>query len=109
MTQIDALKELAEKVEAGEMIQIQEFNEEFAWLGPKCFAAYANESLDAAHSLHKAVLGDRWKYKIDFSGRVFVEINDQTRITSGYIDGSPARAWLLAVIRAKISELGGVL
>lgn len=105
MTQIDALREFAEKVEAGKLDT----------KSPHCdfdvvllVSAY-NGSLDAAHSLHKAVLGDRWGIPIyeEEDGK-FLCLLGYKQDEKVYVEEwlpIPARAWLLAIIKAKISEI----
>ena len=113
---IEALKELAEKVEAGTMPDwYNKFSDEFEGaFGVGCrysaaFKAY-NGSLDAAHALHKAVLGEAWECNLSFvdakavaSCRMFVPDGKTEWINEDAT--TPARAWLLAIIKAKISEL----
>ena len=118
MGQLTALKELAEKVEAGTLSD--ELSPHYARRGlwsnsafqlderKLAFRAY-NGSLDAAHSLHKAVLGDWWwliEYE-DLTSEVSLYSPDSrsTIIDVDNFAGSPARAWLLAIIKAKIAEL----
>jgi len=108
MTDKQNLEALLEKVEAGCMIQIQEFGAVLQGQGPSCFAAYANGSLDAAQALHKAVLGDRWIWDGDdrnnavlkIYGEKFILRRDPVSVRST----SPARAWLIAIIKALIWE-----
>ena len=116
MTQLTALKELAEKVEAGTAPDYSMFrrgvrdwdgvgggvNRDHAW------RAYTG-SLDAAKALHEAVLPG-WGatvclWPMDNEWQVAVHSED---LQSGHEEAdetNPARAWLLAIIRAKISEL----
>lgn len=120
MKQIDALKKLAEKVEenkhlidGGAVARLDEWppRQTVNHIAP----AY-NGHLDAAHSLHKAVLGDRWIFTIKqqstVGNRMCVEVTTPRTGGNrdyhyGYHIDNPARAWLLAIIKAKISELGG--
>ena len=119
MEQLTALKELAEKVEAGTLSD--ELSPHYARRGlwsnsafqlderKLAFRAY-NGSLDAAHSLHKAVLGDRWDYVMTSDTVDVWKLNSSAMLMSksmcqGKSDTSPARAWLLAIIKAKIQEL----
>ena len=91
MTQLTALKELAEKVEA----------DNWRWevrlaaaLPVEAYDAF-HGSLDAAKALHEAVLPDT----------TYVICPDYVYVGGKQCKGDPARAWLLAIIRAKISEL----
>ena len=117
MTQLEALKELAEKVESGiepnatdvwnvvvfESDKVKGTKEVISW----AFHGY----LDAAHSLHKALLGDRWSISLtqDDAKTWWCVLKEgfQTSYTgvNGATQETPARAWLLAIIKAKISEL----
>jgi hypothetical protein len=109
MEQLQALKELADKVEAKrtKKTPVLWFNENAQTLGWSIsFIARAyNGSLDAAHSLHKAVLGDRWIPKmhlrsVDPSVLLYGDLGSDRSYST-----TPARAWLLAIIKAKIAEL----
>lgn len=121
MTRLDALKELAAKVEAGTLPEAV-FHGHFSIRGhwayitgltssqrTNVFLAYSG-SLDAAKALHEAVLtgwgwhcgayGARvWEYPgtaVPQRKRQDVEMHD-----------NPARAWLLAILRALISQEEG--
>lgn len=106
---ISALKELAAKVEAGEWdhspngVARQVFPYKSASiddLGLTAVAAF-NGSLDAAKALHDAVLpGFRWE---GGSGGLFDVWDDPAEPHKGRCD-IPARAWLLAILRALIAE-----
>lgn len=109
--QLTALKELAEKVEAGDNFGIVPNSQKaFGYIESHAYSYELGEfyasafsgSLDAAHALHKAVLGDRWQWAITLNGKVkLFNGHSMPRASSSL----PARAWLLAVIRAKIQEL----
>lgn len=114
MKQLTALKELAEKVEAGDYKTMGD-----TLSCAKAFGAYPHPdtqyainawnrgSLDAAHSLHKVVLGDRYSWWVeeqpdgDCVSGVFSKQRGRS-ITA--VSTIPARAWLLAIIKAKIQE-----
>ena len=108
MTQLDALKELAEKVEAGDHVAgPAERAFGVARYGSVAIAAHLG-SLDAAKALHEAVLPDDWtamladwgpqnEWTCQLSALLFEPIESGNKC--------PARAWLLAIIRAKIAEL----
>jgi hypothetical protein len=67
-------------------------------------AAY-NGSLDAAKALHEATLPDyHLNLALDFC-HVLPDWNDgDQRASSGYCDGNPARAWLIAILKALIAQ-----
>ena len=116
MDQITALKELAEKVEAGDYKTMGDTNACAKAFGkhPHPDAQYAinawnRGSLDAAHSLHKAVLGDRWicfaEYHFDGLPSI---VKMQSKKTGRFVEAShpiAARAHELAIIKAKIAEM----
>ncbi len=110
--QLNALKELAEKVEVGNSSNGAKaywaFQLDSGGLR-NYFMAY-HGSLDAAHALHKAVLGDRWEWVMTSDTVDVWRLNSSAMlmadtICQGKSDASPARAWLLAIIKAKITEL----
>ena len=117
MGQIEALRKLADKVDAGDVVTAHYARKAFP--NRHYHAVTADEgSLDAAHSLHKAVLGDKWHVE-DLSqaaihvgapwGCILKKCNvsmPDVEVSSGYdFANNPARAWLLAIIKAKIQEL----
>ena len=118
-SQINALKSLGEKVETGKAHGMHftkfHYNEAgasfrrplqvYGWSDGLAVEAY-NGSLDAAHSLHKAVLGDRYEINLAFGFcHVFPKGNDGEQQACTGVFTSPARAWLLAIIKAKIQEI----
>ena len=72
-----------------------------------------NGSLDAAHSLHKAVFNGLNQYSI-ITDPTCIKVSvcwwpkglsqDAEYYGEGWHDGSPARAWLIAIIKALIAE-----
>ena len=110
MTQLAALKEMAEKVEAGEKPPTSGFVDEP--MGPNTWGHSVvafHGSLDAAKELLAAVLpgwdarlylmsDNVWLYIPTRNGPPKMEVEES-------ITGNLARAWLLAIIRAKIAEL----
>ena len=121
MEQLEALKELAEKVEAGDVpnatdiwnVVVFEDNKvkasktTISWALSTVTAFHG--SLDAAHSLHKAVLPE-WGWLIEYeeaASNVSLYSPDGRKVIIDIDDfiGEPARAWLLAIIKAKIQEL----
>lgn len=102
MTDRDALARMIEAVETGTPVGIG------IWTGALGSAHYtlgtmaAGGSLDAAMALHEAL----------FPGWIWNIVSDSATIWQGppadpmegvqeaYVDGNPARAWLLAILRA---------
>ncbi len=113
MTQIDALRGLSEKVEAGTAPDYSMFIK-----GPQDWDAFDLEteranagrayrgSLDAAKALHDAVLPG-WFSSCGSWGACVSD--PETHVSDSHSSDeegpSYARAWLLAIIRAKIAEL----
>jgi len=96
MNRKQALAELITKVEAGEIVTAYDASR----IWPTGFAHAINAShgsLDAALALHKAVLPG-WEWSLDRDGAdVWINNPDKGPYPS---DGTPARAWLLAIIKA---------
>ena len=120
MTRIDALKELLAKVEAGNIPVLSW--ESFAalavgsgvYVDPQAqtaMRAYCG-SLDAAKALHEAVLPE-WPYSIDVreAGWTRAWTDERSGLRrmgySGSCNDNPARAWLIAVLKALISQEDG--
>ena len=106
MTQLAALNEMAEKVEAGEKPPTSGFVDEP--MGPNTWGHSVvafHGSLDAAMALHESVLPG-WTWHLSMIG---ANVCFDPVIGGGheiYTDNdNPARAWLLAIICAKIAEL----
>jgi hypothetical protein len=111
----DALITLLAKVEAGEWdiklalkaLPESHVSDSYDWVDPIGWAsrAFHNGSLDAAKALHEAVLpGYHLNLALDFC-HVLPEGNDgDQRASSGYCDGNPARAWLIAILKALIAQ-----
>lgn len=111
MTQIDALRVLENMVSNGEshipsLIKVLKAT---GFSVSNGLAAY-NGSLDAAKELHSAVLPN-WEACLHLSGNAWVYIPTrnappkmEARVSIG---GNPARACLLAIIRALIAQLEG--
>ena len=98
MTNTEALQALADKVEAGEfwgdMPRPQCLHTDLCW---KAF----NGSLDAAKALMEAVLPG-WFWWRDQVGRFWVS-NYTDAFYAADKHTNPARAWLLAILRALIA------
>ena len=122
MEQLQALKEPAKKVEAGtwdmsgfmKAYDLDIINATFSGHVTDLINITEHDSLDAAHSLHKAVLGDISQFSIVtdptcLKVTVCFWPNGLSEGTQYYAEGwseaNPARAWLLAIIKAKITEL----
>lgn len=120
MTQLTALQELAEKVETGAPLLV---GGSVAAMGAfwrhstvNHIAPAYNGSLDAAKALHEAVVPD-WQMSVDqmkdgWDVDLQVPGSDPYLSVSNVADKAAcrkdlARAWLLAIIRAKIAELEG--
>lgn len=97
----DALTRLADAVEAGRD-DSEKWRPAFGEHGYTAMCAF-HGSLDAAKALHEAVLHERTFVEICWSKRY----DDESRVSLNCgVDGwfaassTPARAWLLAIIRA---------
>jgi len=110
MERIDALKLLAEKVEAGSAIPpdfYQCWNNYVGDCGEWAHCAFTG-SLDAAKALNEAVLPG-WTYQdhlrrgLRYTSYIGKGIEDEPLHAES---DNPARAWLLAILRALISKEG---
>ena len=114
MNKLEALKELAEKVEAGTLdwhyCGVQHVHG--IGMNKVMWEAY-NGSLDAAKALHESVLTGCSQYSIETDPtclRVIVSWWPEWLSGNREIQGvawhedNPARAWLLAIIRALIAQ-----
>jgi hypothetical protein len=101
---LEALKALAEAVEAGRVGQFRNLDSEFGHgNGIHAKRAY-NGSLDAALALHDAMLPGR-KWARIHSGEMLVWNYGVLRSMWGRSNiDPPSRALLLAIIRAKIAQ-----
>ncbi|MDE4176374.1 hypothetical protein PXK01_19635 [Phaeobacter sp. PT47_59] len=110
MTRLEALKELAAKVEAGTWDEVSEAFPLPALTFPNFGRAY-HGSLDAAKALHDALLPASWivfSIDQDSARRWYVTLSDTTG-RAGTIPhtghrSNPARAWILAILRALIAQ-----
>lgn len=105
MTRLEALKELAAKVEAGDwgVEASRAARTASPGMNDTMWSAYCGD-LNAALSLHEAVLPDAWAHirhtgqyghcTIDLDGEEY-EADNQP---------NPARAWLLAILGALIAQ-----
>ena len=113
MTKLEALKELAAKVEAGtlrsvndaaELLDIGGLPHAYSTHAPNLVRAF-NGSRDAADALRKAVLPTDFFMSSDSTGFALVW-RDEYEVThnwSALIPGNQARAELLAILRALIA------
>ena len=110
MTRITALRALEKAVEAGAAMN-SDFADAFPVTGPSKpywmgTSAYNNGSLDAAKALHETMLpGWRWNLWAIGGSTVWRDVNSVYVYDGPDID--PARAWLIAIIRAIIAQEGG--
>lgn len=102
------LEELLERVEAGDAPPFVNAIEKYAFWqaletsgGRSPSEAYYG-SLDAAKSLHEALLPEYW-FTI-YGSAATVEAKADTAEYDGKAKGNPARAWLIAILKALISE-----
>jgi len=99
-----ALTDLLERVEAGG----DQYG--FGALGGPTIRGYAdsahNGSLDAAKTLHEAVLPFGYdSFEVfSISGDVVLERTKPVDRFYGFADGNPARAWLIAILKALIAK-----
>jgi hypothetical protein len=112
---VEALRELTEKVEDGDAEAVRELIVNSAvsfppvWLG---VGRIMEGSLDAAKALHEAVLPDFILGKLAQRGETWVAIvtawredhPTQKRIYGTANADNPARAWLLAILKALIAQ-----
>ena len=114
MTRKESLEALLVKVEAGEYDAIHHSCAVSDDMYPNLDDAY-NGSLDAAKALHEAVLGDGYvsngfSYTIYGSGKVSVwniitDASGRGEVNAPDLHNiAPARAWLIAIIKALIAE-----
>ena len=104
MTKLDALKELLAKVEAGSCENDGSMYLAFGDNWTHCFDAY-HGSLDAAKALHEAVLPG-WHWSMESEDKICAvyknPMNDDGHAHLGK-SPNPARAWLIAIIKALIA------
>ena len=104
MTRIEALKRIAEKVEAGEWSNRKTLAMDAGFdLDAIVYAVRAySGSLDAAKALHEAVLPG-WDYIVARTNGGLITLA-QVGPDVEEFDQDPARAWLLAILRALIAQ-----
>ena len=103
MTRKEALAELIAKVEAGEPAKVETW---FAALGVEYYLARdaAGGSLDAAKALHEAVLPGAWAH-VRYTGKYgHATLDVKGEEYDANNADNPARAWLLAILRALHAE-----
>lgn len=113
MTRLEALKYLLAKVEAGDL-PFPALNEIFPRRGAtiELVAKAYHGSLDAAKALHEAVLPG-WAFSLAVGKRANGEmgcgaflVHDELEGIDGEAD-TPARAWLIAILKALIAKEEG--
>ena len=104
MNKLDALREFLAKVEAGEWDTALAF-QAFDGNHLTTVSYTYNGSLDAAKALHKAVL-PFYEINLTFDFcHVFPPVDDgEQRAYTGLCDKKPARAWLIAILKALIAQ-----
>ena len=105
MTRKQALAKLIEKVDAGDATNDGSMFRAFGDKWTICFDAF-HGSLDAALALHEAVLHERVVAEIKYCVRYepIVRLWDLASNISETTADTPARAWLLAIIKALHAE-----
>jgi hypothetical protein len=103
------IDKLIEAVEAGEWDH--DAAAKWLWMKPGQHYGWAHDafrgSLDAAKALHDALLPG-WEWNIDAGDGAYVENRgDFGAPYTADIPGMPARAWLLAILKAKQAEERG--
>lgn len=87
-----------------------------ALYGPKCTfsdwgivnKALNEDSLDAVKELHEAALAYGWDFEaFHLAGEVVLRRSNPVDSHYGYADGNPARAWLIAILKALIAQTEG--
>ena len=106
MTKTEALKQLLAKVESGEThIATMHFEKVFKTGFGWAYQAYHDGSLDAAKELHDATLGFDWDIeRFSINGDVGIRRNRPLERECGFADMDPARAWLIAILKALIAQ-----
>jgi hypothetical protein len=106
MSRLEALKDLAERVEAGDPTY-WDFSDGFESSHATGAELAFKGSLDAAKALHEAVLpgNAQWWVELRPDGRKLagVFLGNLGKAYEAY-DDNPARAWLLAILRALIAQ-----
>jgi hypothetical protein len=101
----DALTELLAKVEAGTLWRGDVKRVTDLKLNKHLVFQSNHGSLDAAKALHEAVLGVGFNYSIHKdSASVMTWAHTVEGKTINAINANPARAWLIAILKALISE-----
>jgi hypothetical protein len=98
----DALITLLEKVEAGEVVNSRDASR----IWPTGYAHAINAGhgdLNAAKALHEAVLPGNWGFKL-VEDKCDVFNRDAAPVFGGYCHENPARAWLIAILKALIAQ-----
>jgi hypothetical protein len=112
----EALQDLLAKIEAGGVIEyLDTLTMVRSWRSPLAYSniteyieGACNGSLDAAKSLHDAVLPDwAWSTAIDAHNERWFVVGDNVDYETDEIYHIiPSRAWLIAIIKALIAQEG---
>jgi len=117
MTRLEALEQTYEAVDRGNVhllcddvtataFGVKPYDEKVGYV--RLIVARRFEALSAAQSLHEAVLpGWRWAIANDALKSRAVVQRDFTLPGVDASDDTPARAWLLAILKAKLVDSGG--
>lgn len=106
--QLTALKELAEDLRLCKPVKMKAFRVALETKGRarSAYYAYSTGSLDSLVKLQRVILGDEWIWSRSFDGEFVLQNKNAACTVVGAKPASiPARAWLLAIIKAKIWEL----
>lgn len=99
---LESLKTLLEKVEAGADWHFDEFDPDEILPSPWLDAFHG--SLDAAKALHDEVLPE-WSYGVCNDNAGVAPLTSSSIMEHPvHVDGNPARAWLIAILRALIAR-----
>ena len=109
MTRLDALKELAAKVEAGARLYPSDTDPVWAvwgdeWKNSRNTILASDGSLDAALALHNALLPG-WVFVVGtHTSGVWQSLEPETHAAE---NDMPSRAWLLAILKAYRAQVAG--
>lgn len=99
------LQKLIERVERGEAVKWADFVLHVGIKNARLAGSAQSGSLDAAKAMHEALLPGWW-YSLDW---VMASVtngpdDDDGPWFNAAIEGNPARAWLLAILRAHAAQ-----
>jgi len=102
MKDVTALKALLARVEAGDATDVRLARFCFPKHDRCMFLAY-NGDLNAAKALHEAVLPE-WEWTFYYDGECSIQQKSGRSIYKASRNPDPARAWLISILKALISE-----